>query len=469
MKFSTKLILSMTILVAVLFSVGGTILISRNFKHSLETAAAQNVEQHLLERYAIESNMINYILSGESYSEDKVADYAKRLSGYTGGQNKVMALYSDAGKVLYTNLPPLSDKNMEAILSQEGNTYLIRQADGLKYMLLTSQLEIDKNMVLLVSAYDITGLFSERDRQLQDFLLLDGIVILLCVLAIGLMTHVLTGPIQKLNNTSLHIANGAYKERTRIRSSDEIGQLSRNFDLMADAIEQQIDELQLSVRQRDDFINAFSHEIKTPMTAIIGYADILRTSATDKEKQIRYSRTIYQESRRLEELSRKLMDLMFCSEENLTTGPQPVYTIVHRLHQQMEPLLEGIRLSIAVEPASVVADASLLDCLLRNLILNAKKADPKDRTIELYGKIKDQAYRFSVEDSGCGIPPEELARITEPFYMIDKSRSRAMGGSGLGLFICSKIADLHHTKLHFESELGIGTTVWFELEVAKDV
>ena len=102
------------------------------------------------------------------------------------------------------------------------------------------------------------------------------------------------------------------------------------------------------------------------------------------------------------------------------------------------------------------------------MILNPKTADPKDRTIELYGQINDQAYRFSVEDSGCGIPTEELARITEPFYMIDKSRSRAMGGSGLGLFLCSKIADLHHTKLHFESELGVGTTVWFELEVAKD-
>lgn len=469
MKFSTKLMFSMTILFAVLFSIGCTMMIHRNFQYSLETASRQNAEQHLLECYAIESNMLAYVLGGKNYSEEKLTDYVRQMSGYAKGQGKQLALYSSDQNLIYSNIPEFSDRDMEEILSQKGDTYLIRKSDDRSYMLLTSHMSIDYHDIILTSAYDISWLFQERSRQLQDFLLLDTVILLLCITAIGILSYILTAPIKKLNTASLKIAQGAYQERTNVKSTDEIGQLSKSFNQMADAVECQIDELQMAVKQRDDFINAFSHEIKTPMTSIIGYSDILRTSASDKEKQLKYSRTIYQEGKRLEELSRKLMDLMMFTEENIKLEHTAVYTIAHRLNQQMEPLMGDLELSIMVEPAIVLADLALLDCLLRNLIVNAKKSEPKENVIEVYGKCLGDTYRFTVSDTGCGIPAEELDRICEPFYMVDKSRSRSKGGSGLGLFLCNRIVELHHTSLHFESEPGVGTSVSFELEVCKDV
>lgn len=107
MKFSLKLVLSTISIVAVLFSAGGTFLVARNFDHALQNAAAQNTRQHLLERYAMESNMLGYLLSGEDYTPDRLAGYAKRLTGYAAG-DKFLGLYAADQQPIYENLPAFS-------------------------------------------------------------------------------------------------------------------------------------------------------------------------------------------------------------------------------------------------------------------------------------------------------------------------------------------------------------------------
>ncbi|MDY3989032.1 MAG: ATP-binding protein [Massilioclostridium sp.] len=142
--------------------------------------------------------------------------------------------------------------------------------------------------------------------------------------------------------------------------------------------------------------------------------------------------------------------------------------LFHQLQKQLAPSLCETRLEIDAQPAVVRADEVLVNCLLRNLIGNAKKAAHRDRTVRVKGVQKGNRYCVTVPDRGCGIPEEEIERITEPFYMVNKSRSRAGGGSGLGLAICQKIAELHHTQLKFQSQVGEGTTVCFYLEVEED-
>ncbi|MEE1490767.1 MAG: ATP-binding protein, partial [Massilioclostridium sp.] len=114
--------------------------------------------------------------------------------------------------------------------------------------------------------------------------------------------------------------------------------------------------------------------------------------------------------------------------------------LFHQLQKQLAPSLCETRLEIDAQPAVVRADEVLVNCLLRNLIGNAKKAAHRDRTVRVKGVQKGNRYCVTVPDRGCGIPEEEIERITEPFYMVNKSRSRAGGGSGLGLAICQKIA-----------------------------
>ena len=120
---------------------------------------------------------------------------------------------------------------------------------------------------------------------------------------------------------------------------------------------------------------------------------------------------------------------------------------------------EGMTLDMRWEPGEIEVEPDLFKTLMINLVDNARKASPKGSVIELFGKAQDGGYALYVRDHGRGIPAEELSKITEPFYMIDKSRSRAQNGAGLGLALGARIAELHGTKLEYESTVGEGTTV----------
>ena len=468
MRFSLKLVLCTTVITALLFSVCGTLMVKENFDRSLELAVKQNVNQHTLERYALESNMLGYILSGEEFTDEKLAEYGYRLSGYAGTKSQRIAIYTEDRQEIFSNLPEgLTREAVAGVLGTNGDDYQLEKAGQEIYMLLASYLNIENHPVYVASAYDMTSVFTERDRQLRTFLILNGIIIAISLFAIFLLSMLLTAPIKKLNTASRKIAKGAYSERTHIHSQDEIGELSRSFDQMAQAVEDKIEALNAALKQREDFISSFSHEIKTPMTAIIGYADMMRLTPCEKDTQLKYANYIYSESKRLEELSRKLMDLMALSEEPAVLEPVDTGMLFYRLKKQLEPALGEITLEIEAEDATVLAEETLLNCLIRNLVVNAKKADPKDGQVHIKGTIEGSRYGVCVTDKGCGIPKEKLSRIVEPFYMVDKSRARACGGAGMGLAICQKIAELHGTKLEFESVLGEGTSVRFLLRCWK--
>ena len=120
---------------------------------------------------------------------------------------------------------------------------------------------------------------------------------------------------------------------------------------------------------------------------------------------------------------------------------------------------DGMTLDMRWEQGEVWIEPDLFKTLMINIIDNARKASRRGQTVEFFGKRTGDGYAFYVRDHGRGMKKEDLSRITEPFYMIDKSRSRAQNGAGLGLALCQRIAELHGTELEFESEPGKGTTV----------
>lgn len=161
------------------------------------------------------------------------------------------------------------------------------------------------------------------------------------------------------------------------------------------------------------------------------------------------------------------MSLMSLSEERLELEHIKIREFVNKISQKI--ILDKIELKIDMESAVVKGDKHLLEVVIRNLIENSKKAEPKDKAITITGEqISTNQYKISVIDKGKGIPKEHIERVTEDFYMVDKSRSRTNGGSGIGLSLCKKILETHKSSLQIESEENIGTTVSFALEVASD-
>ena len=137
-------------------------------------------------------------------------------------------------------------------------------------------------MLFRSNVYDISDIYEERNRQIRDMGISDLIILILASIFISIISIYITNPIRKLNEASKEIAKGNFSERVKIKTKDEIEELADSFNIMAEQIENKIETLNLSIKRKNDFINAFTHEIKTPLTAIIGYSDMLRLKKCDE-------------------------------------------------------------------------------------------------------------------------------------------------------------------------------------------
>lgn len=216
------------------------------------------------------------------------------------------------------------------------------------------------------------------------------------------------------------------------------------------------EKLQALNDRQSRFVADLTHELKTPLTSMIGYADLLRSAPLDESRRRAAADAIYHESTRLESLSQQLLALQGLQTDGVTLGSVPVAAVFADVARSLPDAALDCD---APAGATVRADRVLLADLLRNLVLNALHAEPKDGTVHLTCAEAGGQWRLTVRDNGCGIPAGALPHLTEPFYRVDKARARANGGSGVGLALCTEIAAAFGTKLEFESTPGEGTTV----------
>lgn len=274
-------------------------------------------------------------------------------------------------------------------------------------------------------------------------------------------------PLQELKTAAADIASGNYDSRVPLHRNDEIGALAESFNDMAGQIREHIGQLSRTNDAQRQLLASLAHELKTPMTAIIGYSDTLLTVRISEERRRKALAYIGSECRRLSRLSAKMMELTGLYD----TGESRV----HMEAVQMEELLfqlqdltayrlqeKGLRLSVQCKKTERTMDRDLMLSLLLNLVDNACKASEPGNQI----RIQADETGIMVEDYGTGIPKEELSRVTEAFYMVDKSRAKSEGSIGLGLALCQRIAKIHGAELLIESEMGKGTRVsvrWTEI------
>ena len=213
-------------------------------------------------------------------------------------------------------------------------------------------------------------------------------------------------------------------------------------------------------------MGSFAHESKTPLTSIIGYADLIRSRPLSQEQVRQSADYIFQEGRRLEALSRKLMDLIVLERQDFPLRQTDMERFLSRVAGAFRPALDqtGVQLRLRAAPGRVPLEPDLMETVCLNLLDNARKALDRGGAIHLEGTKEEGGYCISVTDNGKGIPAEDLARVTEPFYMVDKSRARAQGGAGLGLALCRRVVELHGGRLELQSQEGRGTRVSVHLK-----
>ena len=468
MRFAAKLTAAIVLLLSATLSLGGAWTITQNFTSALDSAARQYSAQQRRERFALETTL-------EQAGGDTTADlitaadrYARELRAAYGGDFAPFALMDDFGTTFYSVMSDTVSYSDRWRAVQAGeNSFCCAEAGQQRFLLLASPLAGQQRALWLINAYDITALFSERDRQLREFLLLECTALVLAGAAAAAVSIFLTRPLRVLEAASRRVSEGDYDVCCALDTNDELGALGESFDAMTSAVRAQIDALHTETERQKRFVASFTHELKTPMTSILGYADLLRSGAQPPERRQRAANHIYHEASRLEHLSHPLMQLLGLEHGGVALHPAPLTAVLGDVRRSLPEL--PVQLTVECPPdAAVLADRALLSTLIRNLVLNATASKPRDGTVKIFCERKDGGWQIAVRDTGCGIAAEDLEKVLEPFYRVDPSRARQNGGNGLGLTLCSEIAQAHGGTLRLESTPGQGTTAYIWLKGAGE-
>ena len=452
MKLSAKITLSVVLIVSLAVAIGGYAIVSSVFNAQLS---------HQITAAAEETQLMCSVLG--TMAVERRTSVSAKVTEQALEETLQIAPFRDYRLRLVHPLDTGRNLSYEIINAPEG-------AKDVYEVVVTCRFSVDQATYYLESRHDVSDLYRLRGQYLTTFRLVYLAAVAFSLVAGIALGAVLTAPIRNLSRSARQIAGGNYSVRANVHTADEIGILAAQFNHMTQELESHIQSLELATQQQKDFTAAFAHELKTPLTSIIGYADTLRSRRLPEEQQFEAASFIFSEGRRLETMSHSLLRLFSLENETPQMKRFSALALAKSVEESIAyPLKQRkLVLELRVEDAWLIGEKSLLEILLYNLVDNARKASNPGSKITILGTPVPTGYCFAVKDRGRGIPPEAISRITEPFYMVDKSRARAEGGAGLGLALSKRIAELHGARLHYESIVGKGTVVTFVLrEVAK--
>lgn len=466
MKFLYKILLWTIIIMAAAFGLSGYLFVNFVFETALEREVNQALDDNSILQFAFETAALNVPAKYDVLQDSAVEQIGARLESGGQGTGRLLRLSSEEKKSLYVSDGFVEDTSLLESITEGTRTWQIIQKDNHYYIRTGIVVNALNRNLYLETMEDVTEVFEERAMGFSVYRKVTLAMLALSLVVMFFICTWLTKPIRILTGATRKMAEGDYSHRAKRVSSDELGQLTSDFNSMANVLEGTIGELKEEVRAREDFIAAFAHELKTPLTAIIGYADLLRSRKLDEEKHFLSANYIYTEGKRLENMSLRLLDIIVTKREQIE--PQPV--AAEQLFRYLQDMFAGNteqELIVSYDEGTVYAEGNLIKSVLLNLVDNAFKASSEGGVVELTGRKLQDGYEFQVKDYGVGIPAEELKKVTEAFYMVDKSRSRSKNGAGLGLALCVEILRLHNSELKMESTLGEGTCIRFCLPDKK--
>ncbi len=387
---------------------------------------------------AVETSLVNYCFS-------RFADASSVLM--RGEETLCSGVSVDPRALL-----PLSESEYGAQLTE-------REIEGRNVLIVGSLVMVRSTSYAVYVVEDISTTYNSIATMAWTFAAVSLAGILLGAGSIALLMRRSTRPLTALAETARQIAGGDYSMRADVHTGDEIGALAGDFNLMAEAVEARIAELMETAERQRLFIGGVTHEFKTPLTALLLHTRMLRRANMTEEEKDDSLAHIESQCEWLERLVQTLLKLITL-ERDIERRPCEVDALLDKVRQNTQKSLadRGVTLIIQSDDGTLNCNADLIQSLLINLVDNAAKAydaDAPDKRVLL----TFSGDTIEVRDFGRGIPEQAMERIFEPFYMVDKSRSKKSGGSGLGLALVRKIADAHDAELTVESSFEKGTTV----------
>ena len=456
MRFWQKIFLISLAVLTVAVNTIAYLLIGNNHQLNKEKEIKSSVDEYSIVVSSFQTNVLyeRYRSSEAELDDTQITQIAREFSYLFTLDNLYIQLNKGEERVFSNFTRDLPDNLYENVnqLSEGDARVLIRRDDDSRvYLYITSPVTIQSSNYFFTTIKDITNIYDVKNDQLRFFSVLGPIVSVVVAFIMLILSKLLTSRINRLRKSTMKVANGEYNA-IEIKSKDEIGELTADFNTMTEAVKQKVEKLEDIASERKVFIDNMTHEMKTPLTSIIGFSDLLRSARLDDETVHDYAESIYKEGKYLKSISSKLMDLILLRQKPEMTEID-VPRLVEEIDESVRPIASSrqVAFSAASVEAKLVCDRELIKSLLYNLIDNAVKASQPGTCVTLNA--------YFTQDQGSGIPKEELDKIFEPFYRVDKARSRKYGGAGLGLALCMEIAHAHAATLEIESEVGRGTVI----------
>ena len=464
------MMIAFTVMLALAFGIGGSVLIVTSTGNLLNQSQDAAANAHRLILYTLSTVSMATQAGQQNREYKELVDALTRLDAQ-GGNNWRSLRLSDSEDVIYVSRERglYNNRLIDSVGSENYAMVTFRSEDGGYLLQIAGQFEFGTRAMYLESMHDISHVFTGRQYQMVVYRWIFITVVALGAALSWLLSFLMTIPLRRLSRVTRTIASGDLSCRAAPGGKDEIGVLATDFNNMANRLEQNINEMKDTMRRQEEFMGGLAHELKTPMTSIIGYADLLRGHTMSDDDKRDAANYIFLEGRRLEVLSLKLLDLIVLKKRDFTFLPIKIKNIVEDAARLLRPALDkrDITMSHDCDAGECMIEPDLFMSLLLNIIDNARKAMEGAGEIFIRSRTDEKFCEIRISDNGRGIPEDELIKIKDAFYRVDKSRSRAQGGVGLGLRLCDEIIALHEGEISLESELGKGTTAIIKLKSAE--
>ncbi|TFE28671.1 HAMP domain-containing histidine kinase [Cohnella luojiensis] len=403
----------------------------------------------------------NDLISGgktiiQSYRESYPNNQESLMKGIKALPIYSINIYNAEGKLLHENLITnnkritINEQSLHYVLN--GGVYRANTEKGPEQMVVGLPFTINGESYALFITPQFHVFFSKIAELYRTQLL---IIMIAGSILIVIAARFIVRPLQLLTRAARKMAKGDFRITLRTGRKDEIGQLTSSFNEMAK-------ELGMLEKTRQQFVSNVSHEIQSPLTSIKGFTQALIHKKMDEESRNRLLTIIAEESDRLSRLSTDLLQLSSLEYEHLTLQKRE-----YRLDEQLRKVViayepqwmsKDLRIDLELEELRIMGDEDKLVQLWNNLLSNSIKFTDPGGSIRMEAKENGDRITVSIADSGQGIPEEEWASIFKPFYKVDKSRTRKIAGSGIGLSIVRRVIDLHYGDIQVSSQPGQGTT-----------
>lgn len=394
MRLGVKITFSITIFFSIMFLIGGYALISGFYDITMEKEVETAAGQFQYNKFVVQANLIT---RGEEWFAEAVEgkyDFGSMVSDM-GGTAALFTL--DKGE-LFSGFPPGTDfTGLLTDVDKERANYQFLRINERMHLMVVGTVTHEDTGIYLVTGTDVERILDQQDQIVRKFGAVYAMAVGIGAFLIFGLSVLITRPIKQLTAATKKIADGNYDERVSGGSDDEVGQLAGNFNRMAEAVEEKIQELSENARQKEDFVANFAHELKTPLTSVIGYADRIYKKELSREEQKKAAWYIWNEGMRLEALSLKLMDLTILDHRDFCLQEVRSDVLFRELVSDMEYLMgeRGVTLDCAVEAAYIDVEYDLFKTLFLNLVDNAVKAGAK--RIQVKGCVEN-----TVEDYFMG-------------------------------------------------------------------